>query len=187
MNNYFSSDFHLCHANVIRYDKRPFNNVDEMNEVILEEYNKTVKPGDNFYFLGDFCFDTRRTEEFLKQMNGNLFFIRGNHDKHDTIKLYQKYGIYLGEQKMIKIKDAESPRGNQEIVLNHYRMDVWDKSHHGAWHLFGHSHGSLPDRLDSRCFDVGCMIWDYIPLSYEEVKEEMKKKTFTPIDHHKAR
>jgi len=64
-------------------------------------------------------------------------------------------------------------------------MNVWDKCHHGSWHLFGHSHGSLPDNPNSLSFDVGCNIWGYEPLEFERVKEIMSHKTFKPIDHHK--
>lgn len=177
MKNFFSSDFHLDHKNVIKYDNRPFADIIDMNDEIITNHNQIVKPNDNFYFLGDFCF-SNRTEHFLRQLNGNLFFIKGNHDKHDTIKLYQKYGTYLGEQKRIKI-------GEQEIILNHYAMRVWDKSHHGAWHLYGHSHGSLPDNPNSLSFDIGCMNFDYKPLEFEQIKQIMSKKTFKPIDHHR--
>ena len=64
-------------------------------------------------------------------------------------------------------------------------MNIWDKCHHGSWHLFGHSHGSLKDNPNSLSFDVGCKIWDYKPLEFEEVKRLMSLKTFKPIDHHK--
>jgi calcineurin-like phosphoesterase family protein len=63
-------------------------------------------------------------------------------------------------------------------------MKVWNKSHHGAWHLYGHSHGSLPDDINSLSFDVGVDSHDYKPISYEEVKRIMKKKIFKPLDHH---
>ncbi len=186
MKNYFTSDFHFCHENVIKYDKRPFKNADEMNEYIINTHNNTVGKNDDVYFLGDFCFDRFRTEEFLKIMNGNFHFIKGNHDKQDTIKLYQKYGVYLGEQKMIGIFDNSANKyGKQEIVLNHYSMNVWDKCHHGTWHLFGHSHGSLPDNPNSLSIDVGCMLHNYIPLEYNDIKQIMKQKSYKPIDHHK--
>lgn len=178
MKNYFSSDWHLDHANVIKYDGRPFDNVDEMNDAIIDNHNKIVKPGDNFYFLGDFCFNNHHTEGFLQRVQGNLFFIKGNHDKRDTIKLYEKYGIYLGEQKKIKINE-------QEIVLNHYSMNVWDKSHHGVWHLFGHSHGSLPANNYSLSMDVGVMLHGYKPLEFSQIKEIMLTKKYKPIDHHR--
>lgn len=177
MKNYFSSDWHLCHQNILKYDKRPFQHLGEMHKALLENYNYIVNEEDNFYFLGDFCFNDRDTEYYLQQLKGNLFFIKGNHDKNHTINLYKKYGTYLGEQCKIRVN-------NQEIVLNHYSMKVWDKSHHGSWHLFGHSHGSLPDDPNSLSFDVGCNIWDYKPLEFEQIKKIMSKKSFKPIDHH---
>ena len=177
MKNYFGSDWHIDHKNIIKYDNRPFSSIDEMNETIIENHNDIVRPVDNFYFLGDFCFSSR-TEYFLERLNGNLFFIKGNHDKQDTIKLYEKYGIYLGEQKKIKVEE-------QEIVLNHYSMNVWDKCHHGTWHLFGHSHGSLSNNPNSLSFDIGCMLFDYKPLEFKEVKRLIDLKTWKPIDHHK--
>ena len=176
--NYFTSDYHLAHQNVIKFDNRPFKYaVGEMDEFIINTQNEIVDKDDNFYFLGDFCFDKRKTEWYLSRLNGNLFFIKGNHDKHDTIKLYEKYGIYLGEQKKITID-------NQDIILNHFAMKVWDRSHYGSYHLYGHSHGSLPDDKNSLSFDVGCMNFDYKPIEFEEVKEIMNKKQYKPIHHH---
>jgi calcineurin-like phosphoesterase family protein len=177
MKNYFSSDWHLCHANIIKYDNRPFDNIGQMNQHILDNYHELVKEEDNFYYLGDFCFDKAKTESFLEQMQGNLFFIRGNHDKKETIRLYEKYGTYLGEQSKIRVE-------GQDIVLNHYSMRVWDKSHHGTWHLYGHSHGTLPDDPNSKSFDVGCNIFEYKPLEFSQVKKIMDKKLWKPIDHH---
>ena len=180
MNNYFTSDYHLDHANVIRYDKRPFKDTNEMNEYIIKMQNETVKPEDNFFFLGDFSFNSKRTEYFLTRLTGKLHFIKGNHDHKDTVKLYEKYGNYLGEQRLINVN-------GQEIVLNHYSMDVWNKSHHGSWHLYGHSHGSLPDNKYARKFDVGCMLHKYIPLELEDVRKIINKKEYQPIDHHGKR
>ncbi len=178
---WFSSDWHLGHTNVIRFDKRPFKSVEEMNEAIIKNAMSQLKEGDDFYFIGDFAFATSaETERWLATLassGANLYFIKGNHDKKDTIKLYNKYGTYLGEQKKIKV-------GEQEIVLNHYAMRVWDKSHHGVWHLYGHSHCSLPDLSNSLSFDVGCMGHNYLLWEMEEVRERMSKKTFKAIDHH---
>ena len=90
--------------------------------------------------------------------------------------------------------------GKVKIVLMHYAMRVWNKSHWGMWHLYGHSHGSLPEDPKSMSFDVGVDAIakryavdgiinpdDYRPISYEEVKAIMEKKTFTSIDHHNER
>ncbi len=177
-NAFFTSDYHLFHANVIKYDNRPFLNVEEMNQTIIENHNKIVQKDDDFYFLGDFAFAKEyEIEKLISQLNGNLHFIKGNHDKYDTINLYKKYGNYLGELKEIFIF-------NKKIVLCHYAMRVWNKSHHGTWHLYGHSHGSLPDDPNSLSMDVGIMNNNYYPFSFDQIEELMSKKTFKPIDHH---
>jgi len=189
--DYFSADWHLNHANIIKYDGRPFKTVEQMNEVILHNVCSTLKRGDSLYFLGDFALARNMTQvesqmQILASTGAQLFFIKGNHDKKDTIKLYQKHGTYLGEQKKIAITDVTKPDGRQEIVLNHYRMDVWDKSHHGVWHLHGHSHHSLPERNNARCMDVGIngSWYNYNVLDYPTVGKHMATKNWQPIDHH---
>jgi len=193
MNTYFSADWHLDHTNIIKYDGRPFKTIEQMNKTILDNICTTIEKGDNLYFIGDFAFSKsiQRIEELMRELtdrtHANFYFIKGNHDKKDTIKMYQKYGVCLGEQKKIRVQDLSHPDSNQEIVLNHYRMEVWDKSHHGCWHLHGHSHHSLPERPTARCMDVGIngSWYNYNVVSYQQVKEHMLKKTFVPIDHHK--
>src|SRR5690349_6114561 len=101
---YFSSDWHLGHANIIKYDNRPFKDVEEMNSVIINNHNSIVKPEDEFYFLGDFCMgDHSKAEGYLQRINGKKYFIRGNHDKKQTIDLYKQYGTYLGGMAEIQI------------------------------------------------------------------------------------
>lgn len=186
MKTHFSSDWHLGHANILKYDKRPFKTIDEMDHVIISNVCSQLKKGDNLYFLGDFALtrSVNTMEGHMKALaltEANLFFIKGNHDKKDTVRLYQKYGTYLGEQKKIKflVKGIE-----QEAVLNHYAMRVWDKSHHGVWHLYGHSHHTLPDLEDSLSIDVGINGRNYHLMTENDVWELMQKKKFKPIDHH---
>lgn len=155
MTNYFSSDWHLNHANILKYDNRPFKDIKEHDEVIINNYKSIVSNYDNFYFLGDFAFASNGyIEKILNSLNGNKFFIRGNHDKKDTIRLYKKYGTYLGELETVEIN-------KQKIVLCHYSMRVWNGSHKGFWHLYGHSHGSLEHLLNGKSFDVGINVHNY--------------------------
>lgn len=180
---WFGSDWHLGHTNILRFDKRPFDNIMEHDETIIRNYNELVGENDIFYFLGDFALTRNKfTAELYMSMlkKGKKFFIRGNHDKSDTIKLYEKHGIYLGEQKKITVD-------TQEIVLNHYAMRVWDKSHHGTWHLYGHSHQTLPELENSLSFDVGINGWNYKPISFNQIKEKMATKKWKAIDHHTGR
>ena len=56
MKNWFSSDYHLGHANIIKYCERPFVDVEEMSATIIKNHNQRVKKEDTVFFLGDFCF-----------------------------------------------------------------------------------------------------------------------------------
>lgn len=183
MNSYFSSDWHLFHKKVLEFDKRPFNTIEEHNETIIANYNAIVKPEDNFYYLGDFFMSKdKRSEGFLERMMGNKFFIKGNHDHKDLIKLYQKHGTYLGEQKRIVIDGLD-------IVLNHFPMRTWNRSHKGSFHLYGHHHGWIENQPWGRSMDVAINYWDYKPVSFETVNRILSKREIGYIsgDHHLER
>lgn len=57
---WFTSDTHFDHANVIEYCKRPFSNVEEMNEAMIRNWNKRVMPEDTIFHLGDFHLGSAR-------------------------------------------------------------------------------------------------------------------------------
>lgn len=172
MTIYYTSDNHFFHANVIKYSKRPFKDVEEMNYQMIKRWNETVKPQDTIYHLGDFGFSKpEQNNRIAAQLNGQKFMILGNHDKSAPIgftRLGQCHEIY---------------DGNHKVILCHYALRVWNKSHHGSLHLYGHSHGSLPG--DSQSLDVGVDCWDYYPTNIEQIIRRMKTlKPRTAVDHH---
>lgn len=101
---YVISDTHFEHKNIIKYCKRPFKNTRQMDETIVRRWNKTVKPRDTVYFLGDFVHGSRREKSpgyWLRRLNGRKKLIRGNHDRRirgasmsKTIR-YKGYNIIL--------------------------------------------------------------------------------------------
>ena len=184
-NIWFTSDHHFGHANIIHYDHRPYDTVQEMDADLIVRWNETVGPKDVVYHLGD-IFLYKRVEEaraVRAQLNGTIRLIRGNHegtadsmkDAFDWIKDYYE----------LKVPDSDAHGGKQLLVLCHYAFRVWNRSHHGSYHLYGHSHGSLPDDPQARSFDAGCMLHDYRPISYLRVKEIMASKDWQPVDHHR--
>jgi calcineurin-like phosphoesterase family protein len=176
---FFASDHHFDHARVIEYSGRPFADVNEMNETMIDNHNKVVKPSDRCYFLGDFSLGPEdRAIEFVKRLNGQKFLTFGNHDKR-----LRKNKEFLGH--WIWARDLESISvGEQKIMLCHYPMLTWAHSHRGAWDLHGHSHGSLKEDPGAFRVDVGVDCWDYTPVSFEDLQKKMSTKTFVPIDHH---
>lgn len=85
----------------------------------------------------------------------------------------------------VKIQDHDAEGGVQRVVLCHFPMLVWDRSHHGAWQLHGHCHGTLPPDPHARRMDVGVdAVAGYAPISYEEVKRVMLGKSWRAVDRH---
>lgn len=173
MKIWFTSDTHFGHANIIKYCNRPFASVEEMDRTLISNWNSKIQPNDIVHHLGDFCFG--HFERYKKQLNGKIHFIEGNHDK-EAFNFRNSFDSYK--------KFNEIRVNGQKIVLCHYALRVWNKSHHGSWHLYGHSHGTLPDDKNALSFDVGVDCHNYFPLSFEDVARIMKKKDFKPIDHH---
>src|SRR5512135_1658657 len=139
MDQWFISDTHFGHANIIRYSNRPYKDVDEMNEMMIQEWNKLVKPGDLVYHNGDFAFlPTDKLEKLLRRLSGSIHLVLGNHDK-DIIKNRNQL---LKQGKLATIQHYnELNVDGQKIILFHYGCRVWNKSHHGSILLYCHSHG----------------------------------------------
>lgn len=145
---------HFGHSNIIKYCNRPFSSTHEMDETLLNNINRNVQSSDILYHLGDFCFGSR-IEFYRKQINcRQIHLVLGNHDKlkNSDKKLFAS----ISSLKEIKIN-------NCTIVLCHYAMRVWNKSHHGSLHFFGHSHGGLGNT--DKSIDVGVDSWNYKPIS----------------------
>jgi calcineurin-like phosphoesterase family protein len=79
MNTWYTADLHLGHTNIIKYCNRPFGSTDDMDSVIINNWNSRVKIGDVVYHVGDFCFKT--PEQYIGRLNGKITLIRGSHDK----------------------------------------------------------------------------------------------------------
>lgn len=192
--DWLTSDTHFGHGNIIRYSSRPFATADEMDEQLIKNINSVVSTRDRIFHLGDFSFrNSKGVQYYLDKINcKNIYLIRGNHDK---MKSWEE-DLFSGVENLTSIK-TEVNGEIKEIVLCHYAMRVWNKSHHGVAHAWGHSHSSLPDDPNSLSMDVGVdniakllsvngvkKPEDYRPISVIEFFDYMKLKSWKPIDHH---
>ena len=151
---YFVSDTHFYHKNIIQYSKRPFSSVEEMNQKMIDNWNAIVKPTDTVWHLGDFAFcNYLLFAKLLSDLNGEKNVILGNHDKtiEENVTRLTSSGLLKSVQHYKELK-----YNSQFIVLLHYGMRVWNKSHHGSIMLYGHSHGSLPPWGKSVDVGVDC-------------------------------
>lgn len=180
---FFTSDLHFFHKRICEFTGRPWNNVEEMHEGLIERWNNVVALTDEIFIVGDFSLaSNKRTATVLERLNGTKYLIRGNHDRHEGLFEWEK-DLYT-----LKVKDPDAPKGVQKIVLCHFPILVWDSRHYGAWHLHGHSHGNLADDPNALRLDVGVDVWGFSPVSYERIREAMRCKPCWPIskplDHH---
>ena len=178
MSIYFTSDTHFGHDNVIRYCDRPYKTLSEMDEALVENWNQALRPDDTIYHLGDFTLGKReQAEAYFARLNGRIKVVPGGHDKRWLAKgEYHSKSNYPVEilPPLVTIKLTLSGISTPQIfVLSHYAMRVWDRSHYGSWHLYGHSHCNLPPLPGS--LDVGIDCWGYFPVFLREVMKELQK------------
>ncbi len=183
MATFFTADTHFGHGNIVNYCDRPFQNLEEHNRCLIENWNSIVGPKDHVYHLGDFGWGP--IDELTKlagKLRGKIHLIAGNHDpnvkrpplsgRFSFIKDVHYYKGYNGDEKV-------------EIFLSHYPHRSWLHSFHGSFHLFGHTHSRLgPHGLS---FDVGVdniykLFGAYRPISLREVCQVMDtlRKDFDP-------
>ena len=163
-NVFFTADQHLGHDKIRLYCKRPFSTKEEMNQVIISNWNNVVGNNDTVYVLGDFAFgNAEQIEGYVQQLKGNIVFICGNHDK-SLFAWAKSKGKQVFQNYMAKAE-------GEEFFLSHYAHRVWNKSHYGVIHLYGHSHGGLPD-LDLS-MDVGVDVNNFTPVAASEIIKKM--------------
>lgn len=155
---WFTSDTHFGHGNIIKHCSRPFASVEEMDETMIARWNERVSHGDTVYHLGDFSL-TDHTP-YLQKLNGQKRLVLGNHDNSKFVKKAVGWAT-VDDILHVTVEDTF-------LVLCHYAMRVWHRSHHGSLHLYGHSHGKL--KGTSRSCDVGVDCWDFRPVSLTEIK-----------------
>jgi calcineurin-like phosphoesterase family protein len=129
-----------------------------------------VSDSDTVYHLGDFSF--RDPYLYRKRLKGKVVLIRGNHDfKRLNSKSENDLFVSINDLLAISIE-------NMTIVLCHFAMRVWHKSHFNSWHLYGHSHGTLSDY--GKTYDVGVDSNNFTPVSFSSLKEIMRTKPDNP-------
>ena len=181
---WFTSDLHFGHRNIIKYCNRPWNTVEEMDEALIHNWNSVVGKNDIVFDLGDFAFaSNQRWRELVSGLNGKHYLILGNHN----VSRYPRdssMGLFEGvEHQMLLDIDG------RYVYLNHYPFlcygGAWRNPNNAVYQLFGHIH-SGPNSSGKDCdrlmhlfpyqYDIGVDNNDYKPISWNQVKEIIKKQ-----------
>jgi len=181
----YIADTHFGHANILRYDNRPWLNVGQMDEDMVDNWNTAVDRDDDVFILGDVVWSKSKSRwvEVLEQLHGRKYIVKGNHDRPEVLAYLQDEGIITGWSDQLTVVDD-----GRDVVLNHSPMPFFINCHNSAWyHLYGHVHISFDNQVikhvrmqleelyqhPMRMYNVGCMIpgMKYAPKTLDEIIE----------------
>lgn len=198
-NIFFTSDSHFGHKNIVRGTSewdligiyqytRAFDTMEEHNYTLINNINSLVKHDDILYHLGDWSFGGHENiKKFRDQLNcQEIHLIFGNHDQHiepiDSPYRELFTSCSYVKELSINIDKKYGIVGKQKFFLSHYSHQVWNKSHHGSIHLFGHSHNTL--KGIGKSMDVGVDTNNLLPYHLDEIMDIIVKIPTKIVDHH---
>lgn len=182
---FFTSDTHFCHDKIIDYCKRPFKDIQEHDQALINNWNSVVGMDDTVFHLGDFCYGGfPKWQNIVKQLNGHIYLIRGNHDdKQASAGIINLFEDTCYQARIIV--------NGQTVYLNHFPFMCFahgDPTMYGnncSYQLFGHIHSgpysTSKDTTRSRMlyptqYDVGVDNNNYKPVSWKEVKDKIQQQ-----------
>ena len=206
----FAGDFHLDHLQPFIWNARGFKSVEEHADFIVSEVASYYKanPDAVMVYLGDGFLNStvERAIAYFAKLAIPMYYIWGNHEG-PTSQIYKKEVYDYFNDDSIQVyplrpavarnilflgREAEFSVDRQRIHASHFAKEVWDKGHHGVWHIFGHSHHSLASGhrqyLEAKKLDIGvdsCIDYFKKPyMTYAQLKDIMDTKKVVPVDHH---
>ena len=196
---FYIADLHFGHKNIIKFSKRKFKDVDEMDEIFIRRWNNKVDKDDDVYVLGDMIYKSKKPEKYLSRLNGNIHIIKGNHDMWLNSIDKNKYKNIKSINQYLEIND-----NGRRVVLFHYPIMDWNGKFRGTYHLHGHIHNNLSEALvfsrrTKNMFNVGIDIIgepmtldELISLNDKDDNEnvqlgaiyKVKNKGLSPVDEY---
>lgn len=181
--DFYISDTHFGHAGIIASCNRPFADVAHMDRDMVQLWNARVGPEDHVWHLGDVVYRAADDPgEYLRQLNGRMHLIVGNHDGKGVLRLHGVDGRFESIDYALVRTDGEGRR----MWLSHYPLAEPPKR---TWALYGHVHGNADwpgaglvmaqERSLNCCVEVN----GYMPVTFDELvrsnerwREENRKR-----------
>ena len=169
----FTSDLHLGHKNIVNLCNRPFNDIDEMDIEIIENWNRKVKKNDVVYLIGDVVWDKKKVAYYMEQLSGKKILIAGNHDstwikREECQKYFEEIVPYL-----------EVHLNGHPITMCHYPMLEWRASREEAerkigYLIHGHIHNRIAEEyrqlfLLRNALNAGADVNGFVPVTFDEL------------------
>lgn len=183
---YFTSDLHIGHEGIIKYCKRPFANVDEMNNSLITNWNGVVYEHDIVFVLGDLSLCSY--SDFVnvtKELRGKKILIQGNHDKYSHGQ-YNKAGFTVYQELKIKMFGKMIRLSHFPYAYSWYKrpfvfkselrfMDKRPSKIKNEILLHGHTHTKLKLHAGNM-IHVGVDAWNYTPVSSKQIESIISKE-----------
>lgn len=182
---FWTSDTHFSHSSIIKFCDRPYKDVDEMNEKLIENWNKKVPQDGLVFHLGDFAWGGGYTEwkRIRDQLNGKIILIKGNHEMKNLSPKAEEELFELSTWQMLAEIEG------RKVLMNHYPFlcyaGVYRDPKGLVYNTFGHVH-SGPNKkgqdiprltnLFPTQYDVGVDNNNYEPISWYELNENIQKQ-----------
>ena len=175
MNHWWTADCHFNHANIIKYCGRPFKSVEQMNEVLIRNWNSRVKEGDIVFHVGDFCFRNSKggkvgeglpvkSIEIEKKLNGKIIHVKGNHDKNNSTKtIIHNIRICHANKIINMVHNPEHCNYDVGINFTGHVHQNWDIRRFILGYKF------------TDCINVGVDVWDFKPVKFDEIISRYNK------------
>lgn len=169
MNSWMIADTHFCHKNIIEFEERPFSSVEEMNKVMIKNWNSVVNKRDVVYHLGDVCFaDKDTTTKIVQQLRGRKFLIMGNHDRARSAQWWRDVGFEKVYDKGIILHNF--------LLLTHEPLYLRQVGPFANFH--GHIHSKeLKGLENSLChYNMGVENINYTPKLLNDMLPDLMKE-----------
>ena len=192
METFFTSDIHFGHTNIIKFCGRPWDNVEEMNEGIIDLWNAQVAPNDRVFILGDFAMGKlAETIPLGRRMNGRKVLIGGNHDRfhpaHHNYKAskadeWMNNYITWGGFETVIVNPAQFKINGLTFWMAHFpwkkyyvdgregRHDAFSPDDDGTFLVHGHVHQEWGVDGINRMFNVGLDAWGMTLVPFDDIK-----------------
>ena len=169
MNTFLCADLHLSHKGIVKFlrsdgvtKERPWNTIEEMDEALIENWNKVVKPKDTVIVLGDVVINRSALPQ-LARLNGNKELIKGNHDVFRD----EEYLQYFSKVRTMKVMDNFICT---HIPIHPCGIERWSGNFHG--HLHSNYVKDTNGIRDRRYLCLSMEQIDFTPISFEDAKKK---------------
>lgn len=166
MSTFFTSDLHFSHEGIC---KARGMTIEENNNLIINNWNKTVKKQDTIFILGDITLDNPTIiSEILPKLKGSKIIIGGNHDTKRCCNEFVKLGIPV-----LGCLDYK------EFVLTHIPIRHEETMYDCVANIHGHIHIMRTRDIHlygQKYYNVNCEFHNYTPVSLDTIREHYKTK-----------